>query len=1078
MGSQCGAGSGTTEEGSIACSLCQPGKYSLANSPGCLPCDGGLFQSELGQSHCSVCPKNTYAAPGSAQCTPCPSDKSSAPGSEECISCDAGEFSPQNDDGTDSGAVCLTCPDGKFSFLGGQCIDAPNCVNCADASRGVSVGGARLTFRGGAWWEQGRREIQEVEISQSSTSSTGQARSFTLTLAGSSPTSPFYESDTATAVKGGLSAVLTTVSVVHVTKETIDRKKKFTITFSSSSGDVPKLVGVGDGLNVRVRVHMDGGHAMNVEGNWHECRPKEACLINPPVGASIPSGWNAGGSVKMNDHIVAPYDESYLAKSRNDNPYVVCEDGHVGPLCAKCRAPYDGGCNKPEIQRIAMRWDTTGGGITVKDKSGGRVVIPHNLNGKDAMEIFHELGYGDVEVEVIRDTPGNPRCSLAAGFISNSEAEADDDDDDDDNLGCALWTLTFNDQCVDVPDLGSDMACDVPCVLNYSGVTIANGAPNSQWGYAKSGWSDLCVECKGVWFEFFFAGAFLALQVAIIVFVIRGSLARGDINKSIVVFRIMLMWMQVNINLSMYALKAPGPARPLYMVAKAFDINVLELPFVGCLFTNLTFYNKLIFYMVSPIDAAIIIPGITLMILFCCSRGKLVRMWRSRLRRRRMRKAALRAASMAAMARKGGFGAALAGAAKQNGSSAGGAASALLSSGKSDKGKSAFELAGDQASKKKSKKAGKKKKKGKKGPGGGFGGGFFSTESAEQREKGKSAFELAGDKAGASSDSARVIFIYHMNIFKTCVIVVFFIIFNTTTQHLMQMFDCYPGKIEGSYRLAADLTLECWSAEHSTYLFATIACFIGYSIIIPGIGLSSLWLHRHRLDDPHFERYYGFLYYGYSNVWWTGVVLFRLIVIGAIPILIKDPYVQLFTALLVMVAALAASAFYSPYKKQVLSRIEILSLATTIITIATILLWDYEKPASFAVPTPDIMAGELRDMQWDVHSLVLVALNAFTFFTFCFFAYVWTKPCSCCCRKSGGAAAGAAGKKKKSSKKKNKPKNGAAVVPLGVSAPAPAPAKNVSLLDHMASGVDAPSSPGNAAASEIELTEMPASADL
>jgi len=93
---------GVSEEGSAVCS-CKGGYWS----------DTG---AALEDGDCSICPENTFSAPGSTNCTQCPDNSESAPGSAVC-SCVAGSAVQDGE--------CELCEPGSYSATGAQCVPCP-----------------------------------------------------------------------------------------------------------------------------------------------------------------------------------------------------------------------------------------------------------------------------------------------------------------------------------------------------------------------------------------------------------------------------------------------------------------------------------------------------------------------------------------------------------------------------------------------------------------------------------------------------------------------------------------------------------------------------------------------------------------------------------------------------------------------------------------------------------------------------------------------------------------------------------------------------------------------------------------
>mgnify|MGYP006268382139 CR=1 FL=1 len=134
--SNCAAGSNTAALGSVSCTPCPDGYYSLQKAAFCTQCSTGYI-SIGGGTGCQQCAAGTYLLNNT--CQSCPDGKTSAAGSvgiNSCTNCSAGYYSNDN-----TSHICTTCPAGTYSSAGsGSCSDcgqgqystgtASACTNC------------------------------------------------------------------------------------------------------------------------------------------------------------------------------------------------------------------------------------------------------------------------------------------------------------------------------------------------------------------------------------------------------------------------------------------------------------------------------------------------------------------------------------------------------------------------------------------------------------------------------------------------------------------------------------------------------------------------------------------------------------------------------------------------------------------------------------------------------------------------------------------------------------------------------------------------------------------------------------
>jgi hypothetical protein len=81
----------SSSKGSVTCSPCHPGSFSMEGASYCTPCPGGSVASLNG---CAACTAGTFSQIGSVNCTVCSPGTFSGPKADHCKLCDAGTFRP------------------------------------------------------------------------------------------------------------------------------------------------------------------------------------------------------------------------------------------------------------------------------------------------------------------------------------------------------------------------------------------------------------------------------------------------------------------------------------------------------------------------------------------------------------------------------------------------------------------------------------------------------------------------------------------------------------------------------------------------------------------------------------------------------------------------------------------------------------------------------------------------------------------------------------------------------------------------------------------------------------------------
>ena len=112
----CPAGRYQSKEGAQNCTACGPGMYCGRGAPLALPCKAGRYSAQLGLTEpdeCEECPQGSACATGSTVANECNPGTFSLANAPVCVPCIAGSYQP----GTGSTA-CLSCTEGSYCPLG------------------------------------------------------------------------------------------------------------------------------------------------------------------------------------------------------------------------------------------------------------------------------------------------------------------------------------------------------------------------------------------------------------------------------------------------------------------------------------------------------------------------------------------------------------------------------------------------------------------------------------------------------------------------------------------------------------------------------------------------------------------------------------------------------------------------------------------------------------------------------------------------------------------------------------------------------------------------------------------------
>ena len=124
--------------------------------------------------------------------------------------------------------------------------------------------------------------------------------------------------------------------------------------------------------------------------------------------------------------------------------------------------------------------------------------------------------------------------------------------------------------------------------------------------------------------------------------------------------------------------------------------------------------------------------------------------------------------------------------------------------------------------------------------------------------------------------------------------------------------------------------------EISAYIFVT-AYILGIPLVVFVITKAKSAI----LNEYKYKAMFGFLYQGFRIPWWGVVVFIRKIAVAVILVFFREPFLQSFYVLAVMIIALILQLQYRPFIDPLLNRLEALCIQTLVITQAATLLNNY-----------------------------------------------------------------------------------------------------------------------------------------
>lgn len=175
------------------------------------------------------------------------------------------------------------------------------------------------------------------------------------------------------------------------------------------------------------------------------------------------------------------------------------------------------------------------------------------------------------------------------------------------------------------------------------------------------------------------------------------------------------------------------------------------------------------------------------------------------------------------------------------------------------------------------------------------------------------------------------------------VVVIFFVHTDYTVQVLGSS-NCL--EIDGVSYLEPDLSVACGSSKQRLAAILGVVGFIVVGLLLPLIGLGALLRYRKKLHDEHVQSHWGFMYDNFKIKWffWEWIIVLRKVLILLLSIYLNsESDLQIWSGVVVLVAALVVHLQAKPYKAGLLNRMETASLCVSLITLGIGLLFWFDE---------------------------------------------------------------------------------------------------------------------------------------
>ena len=231
---------------------------------------------------------------------------------------------------------------------------------------------------------------------------------------------------------------------------------------------------------------------------------------------------------------------------------------------------------------------------------------------------------------------------------------------------------------------------------------------------------------------------------------------------------------------------------------------------------------------------------------------------------------------------------------------------------------------------------------------------------------------------------------------------VLFTLYPTLVASIASLYNC-TAEIDGVAYLVADLTVECYKGVHIAFLvFASVGAMI-YAVGIPAAVGLAVTVHfplkcenkkltcrcvrreSREYDTISMRSRFAFLFNGYDTnrsgavVAWEALVMLRKLTVTLAGSMIKDPYLQILVALLILVVSCISTAYVQPYETEWLNLLDILGLFALIVIQIFSIFYFYVAAAAAPFADPVLIESVVTVMLFLVSAIVILIFLGFLF---------------------------------------------------------------------------------------------------
>lgn len=190
--------------------------------------------------------------------------------------------------------------------------------------------------------------------------------------------------------------------------------------------------------------------------------------------------------------------------------------------------------------------------------------------------------------------------------------------------------------------------------------------------------------------------------------------------------------------------------------------------------------------------------------------------------------------------------------------------------------------------------------------------------------------------------------------------ILFYLIYQTLVKTCFKMMRCENVGLH-SY-MADDMSIECFKGEHSIYYALAIVFLLLYGAGIPLVMTMIVFPYRKQLLSKKAEKF-GFIYgdYKLKYWWWSCMIFARKLALAFVVIVMNNPelsYFQILAAIVLCEVCCWLQYICQPFNLNSKNRLEMLSLATTTMTLHGALIFHGSTGDPNQVPDGSVEQGD------------------------------------------------------------------------------------------------------------------------